>query len=60
MVYNAPGGITAYPNPGTILAYKEGAGLIDFDQSKAERYFDEAVTRVRAHLEETIKRWERL
>ncbi len=60
MVFNQPGGFTSYPNPGTILAYKEGAGFIDFDQKKAEQYFEAAVERVKSHLLDIFKRWERL
>jgi creatinine amidohydrolase len=60
MVYNIPKGFTSYPNPGTILAYQEGAGFIDFDQKKAEKYFNSAVERVKSHLLDIFKRWERL
>ncbi len=60
MVYNQPGGFTAYPNPGTIIANKEGAGYLDFDQGKAEEYFKAAVERVKGHILEIFKRWDRL
>lgn len=60
MVYNAPRGFTSYPNAGTILAYKDGAGFIDFDQSKAEQYFNAATERVKKHILEIFRRWERL
>lgn len=60
MVYNQPGGFTAYPNPGTIITYKEGAGYLDFDQGKAEEYFKAAVERVKGHILEIFKRWDRL
>jgi len=60
MVYNQPEGFTVYPNPGTILAYKDKAGFIDFDQKKAEEYFKAVVARVKSHIREIIKRWERL
>lgn len=60
MVYNQPPGFTAYPNPGTILAYKEDAGFIDFDQKKAEEYFAEAVNRVKDHILEIFRRWEKI
>lgn len=60
MVYNQPPGFTIYPNPGTILAYKDNAGFLDFDQKKAEDYFNQAVTRVKDHILEIFKRWERL
>jgi hypothetical protein len=60
MVYRVPQGFTTYPNPGTILAYKDGAGFIDFDQSKAETYFSKAVERVKSHILDIFKRWETL
>ena len=58
--YTIPKGFTSYPNPGTILAYQDGAGFIDFDQKKAEKYFDTAVERVKSHLLDIFKRWDRL
>jgi creatinine amidohydrolase len=60
MVYNQPPGFSVYPNPGTILAYKEKAGFLDFDQRKAEEYFAAATDRVKSHILEIFKRWERL
>jgi creatinine amidohydrolase len=60
MVYRKPEGFNSYPSPGTILAYKDGAGFIDFDQSKAEIYFNEAVDRVKSHILDIFKRWEML
>ena len=60
MVFNQPPGTTIYPNPGTILAYKEGAGFIDFDQKKAEEYFAAITERVKTHILEIFRRWERL
>lgn len=60
MVYNQPKGFAAYPNPGTILAYKEDAGFIDFDQGKAEQYFAAAVDRVKDHILEVFRRWEKI
>jgi creatinine amidohydrolase/Fe(II)-dependent formamide hydrolase-like protein len=60
MVYRVPKGFTTYPNPGTILAYQDGAGFIDFDQSKAENYFNQAVERVKNHILDIFKRWEML
>ena len=60
MVYRRPDGFTTYPSPGTILAYKDDAGFIDFDQSKAEIYFSDAVERVKGHILDIFKRWEKL
>jgi creatinine amidohydrolase len=60
MVYNQPQGFVVYPNPGTILAYKDGAGFLDFDQSKAEEYFKQATARIKSHIQEIFQRWERL
>jgi len=60
MVYNQPQGFTIYPNPGTILAHKENAGYLDFDQNKAEAYFAAVIDRVKTHILDIFKRWERL
>ena len=60
MVYNQPPGFTVYPNPGTILAYKDKGGFINFDQKKAEDYFNAVVIRVKTHILEIFNRWERL
>lgn len=60
MVYNQPKGFQTFPNAGTILAYKENAGHLDFDQDKAEKYFSMMVERLRGHLLDIFKRWERL
>jgi creatinine amidohydrolase len=60
MVYRVPPGFSSYPNPGTILAYKDNAGYIDFDQDRAEAYFRAAVDRVKGHILEIFKRWEML
>ena len=60
MVYRIPPGFSSYPNPGTILAYKDDAGYIDFDQAKAEIYFDAAVERIKAYILDIFKRWEML
>jgi creatinine amidohydrolase len=60
MVYRQPPGFSIYPNPGTILSYKEGAGFIDFDQKKAEAYFAAMTERVKSHILDIFRRWERL
>jgi creatinine amidohydrolase len=60
MVYNQPQGFTIYPNPGTILAYKENAGFIDFDQNKAEQYLAAITERLKVHILDIFKRWQRL
>ena len=60
MVYNQPQGFAVYPNPGTILAYTQNAGYLDFDQKKAEEYLEAAVERIKTHILEIFKRWERL
>lgn len=58
MVYRVPDGFASYPNPGTVLAYKDNAGFIDFDQSKAEIYFSEVVDRIKGYILDIFKRWE--
>jgi creatinine amidohydrolase len=60
MVYFQPPGFSIYPNPGTILSYKEKTGFIDFDQKKAEEYFKLATERVKNHIQEIMTRWQRL
>jgi len=60
MVYNQPKGFLTFPNAGTILAYKENAGYIDFSQGKAEQYFSMVVERIKGHLLEIFRRWERI
>jgi hypothetical protein len=60
MVYFQPPGFTIYPNPGTILSYKEKTGYIDFDQKKAEEYFNAATERVKTHIQEIFRRWQRI
>jgi creatinine amidohydrolase len=60
MVYLQPPGFSIYPNPGTILSYKEGAGFLDFDQKKAEQFFDAVTERIKTHILDIFKRWERL
>jgi len=60
MVYRMPPGFVIYPNPGTIVAYKDDGGHIDFDQVRAEKYFDTAVERVKKHILDIFKRWEML
>ncbi len=60
MVYLQPPGFSVYPNPGTILSYKEGAGFLDFDQKKAEQFFNAVTERIKTHILDIFKRWERL
>lgn len=60
MVYLKPPGFTVYPNPGTILAYKEDGGFLDFNQEKAEEYFDAVTDRIKNHILEIFRRWQRL
>ncbi|HBC47751.1 MAG TPA: creatininase [candidate division Zixibacteria bacterium] len=60
MVYRQPPGFSIYPNPGTILSYKEGAGFLDFDQKKAEEYFAAVTERVKSHILDIFRRWDRL
>lgn len=60
MVYNQPKGFTIFPNPGTIVAFKEGAGYLDFDQGKAVEYFDAVVERIKGHIMEIFTRWDAL
>jgi len=50
-------GADIYPIPGTILLYKQGEGLPEFDAAKASEYRDKVVEAVGAFAETVIERW---
>jgi creatinine amidohydrolase len=55
----APGTWSATPFPSTIGLYKEGQGWPkDFDQAKADEYFRKVVAKVKALVQDTLKKWE--
>lgn len=54
----APGAWSATPFPSSITLYKEGQGwLKDFDQRKADEYFRKVVAKVKALVEDTLRKW---
>jgi creatinine amidohydrolase len=55
----APGAWAATPFPSSITLYKEGQGWpTDFSQAKADEYFRKVVAKVRALVQDTLKKWE--
>ena len=53
----APNTWSAYPFPSSILLYKAGEGLPDFDLKKAKAYFEKVNDKVARLIEETIDKW---
>jgi creatinine amidohydrolase len=54
----APGAWSAVPFPSSITLYKPGQGWPkDFDQKKADEYHRKVVARVRAIVQDTIRKW---
>lgn len=51
-------GWEAWPFPSSIGLYAPGEGYPDFDQTKANRYFDRVVERVRALARDVMDKWE--
>jgi creatinine amidohydrolase len=58
MHYYVQPGANVYPNPSTILIYKEDAGDLDFDPDKANSYFDEVCAIIKSFLLDVFKRWD--
>ena len=58
---NPPAGTwSAMPFPSTITQYEAGRGLPgDFDQAKADLYFEKVVVRVRDLILEIIEKWQK-
>lgn len=57
---NPQGGAwSATPAPSSIGLYKEGQGYPkDFSQAKADEYFKKVVAKVRALVQDTLRKWE--
>jgi creatinine amidohydrolase len=49
---------SAYPFPSSIMLYKEGQGLPNFDLAKAKMYFTKVNDKIARLIEETIRKWE--
>lgn len=59
MLYYVRPGANVYPIPSTILTYKENTGGLDFDQAKANSYFDDVCSIVKDSILDILKRWAR-
>ncbi len=60
MAYQFRSGADVYPVPGTILLYKDGEGLPEFDVKKSRQYFDKVVAAVGDFAAEVLERWRKL
>jgi creatinine amidohydrolase len=58
--YPSPGTWSAVPFPSTIGLYEPGQGYPkDFDQKKAEEYFDKVNAKILSLVQDVLKKWER-
>ncbi len=53
-----PGGY-AIPNPSPTIIYNKGEGFLNFDQRKAEEYFDKVCDFILKYLNDVFTRWDR-
>lgn len=53
-------GLAVLPFPGSILLYKKGEGLPDFDLAKAEKLMTAVCAKVAATVVDVFKRWSRI
>jgi len=58
MLYHVKPGTNVYPNPSTILIYKENTGALDFDTKKADAYFSDVCENIKQFIQETFRRWQ--
>ena len=56
--YPERGTWAATPFPSSIGLYKEGEGYPDFNQAKAEEYYQKVTTKVKNLIQEVIRKWE--
>lgn len=54
----APGTYSAYPAPSSIGLYKEGQGLVKFDQAKANEYFSKVTRKLAQLILEIRRKWD--
>jgi creatinine amidohydrolase len=54
----APNTWSAYPFPSSIMLYKEGQGLPNFDLAKAKTYFKKVNDKIARLIEDTIEKWD--
>jgi creatinine amidohydrolase len=52
------GSWSAYPFPSSILLYRAGEGYPQFDQTKADAYFEAVVNKMTALAQDTIAKWD--
>lgn len=50
-------GADVYPVPGTILLYKKGEGLPEYDAEKAKQYRDQVIAAVGDFAEQVLNQW---
>ncbi len=53
-----PEGWTAYPFPSSVLLYRAGEGLPDFDAARARAYFDGTVDRLASVILDVVAKWD--
>ncbi|MCP4582713.1 MAG: creatininase family protein [candidate division Zixibacteria bacterium] len=58
MLYYVRPGTNVYPNPSTVLIFKENTGELNFDEKTANSYFDDVCETVKGFIQETFKRWD--
>ena len=58
MLYPVKPGTNVYPNPSTILIYKENTGELNFDSATANKYFDDVCGAVEKFILQTFKSWD--
>ena len=54
----APNTWSAYPFPSSIMLYREGKGLPNFDLAKAKTYFTKVNNKIAQLIEDTIQKWD--
>lgn len=57
MLYHVRTGTNVYPNPSTILIYKENTGELNFDENTAKSYFNEVCEVIEKFVVRTFKGW---
>jgi len=60
MAYAMKGGADIYPIPGSILLYKEGEGLPDFDLKKSQKYQKLVFKQVEEFVKMILDRWDNI
>ncbi|MBD3169147.1 MAG: creatininase family protein [candidate division Zixibacteria bacterium] len=58
-VYLFNPGAYVIPNPSATIIYNKGEGYLNFDQEKANQYFDIVCERILAFIEDIFARWEK-